>query len=149
MKSMLRLLAFFALLAGTAMLAFLVCARTMRRPPESPAASHHWIHGQLNIGEEQEEKLEPVEQEFARRRDELIAAIRVANEDLAAALVADKVESVRVEAAVRKIHRAQGELQQAVLDHVFAMRPILTAEQYDRLIELTADALRTAPRQEE
>jgi hypothetical protein len=50
-----------------------------------------------------------------------------------------------VKAAVQKIHHAQGELQQAVLDHVFDMRPVLTQEQYDRLIQLTATALRDAP----
>ena len=36
-------------------------------------------------------------------------------------------------------------LQQAVLEHVFDMRPVLTPEQYDRLIQLTAHALRDAP----
>ena len=44
-----------------------------------------------------------------------------------------------------RIERQTGELQQAVLEHVFAMRPVLTPEQYDRLIQLTAHALGDAP----
>ncbi len=149
MKAALRLFAFVALLAVAAALAFLVFTHYMRRPPEGPVAYHDWIHGQLGISDEQDRRLEPVEHEFARRRDDLVRSIRAANEDLADALVTDKADSERVKAAVRKIHQAQGELQQAVLDHVFAMRPILTAKQYDRLIQHTADALRSAPRPEE
>ena len=46
---------------------------------------------------------------------------------------------------MQKIHHAQGELQQAVLEHVFDMRSVLTLKQYDQLIQLTAHALRDAP----
>jgi Spy/CpxP family protein refolding chaperone len=106
---------------------------------------HYWIHQQLSLSAKQESELEPIEAKFAWRRDQLIATIRDANRELAEALLTDKGDSARVEAAVQKIHSAQGELQQAVLDHVFDMRPILTQEQYDRLIQLTAEALRDVP----
>ena len=92
-----------------------------------------------------ESDLEPIEAKFAGRRDELFASIREANWELAAALLADKSDSERVKDAVQKIHRAQGELQQAVLEHVFDMRPVLTMEQYDRLIQFTVHLLRDAP----
>ena len=106
---------------------------------------HYWIHSQLSLSSKQESELERIEAKFAGRRDELIASIREANQELAEALLSDKGDSERVKAAVQKIHRAQGELQQAVLDHVFDMRPVLSQEQYDRLIQLTAHALRDAP----
>jgi Spy/CpxP family protein refolding chaperone len=106
---------------------------------------HYWIHNQLSLSDKQERELEPIEAKFAQRRDKLVASIREANQELAEALLADKGDSERVKAAVQKIHRAQGELQQAVLEHVFDMRPVLTPEQYDRLIQLTAHALRDAP----
>ena len=72
-------------------------------------------------------------------------SIREANRELAEALLTDKSDSERAKGAVQRIHRAQGELQQAVLEHVFAMRPVLTPEQYDRLIQLTAHALSDTP----
>ncbi len=74
-----------------------------------------------------------------------MAQIREANRELAEAIVSDRSDSERVKAAVDKIHRAQGQLQNAVLEHVFDMRPVLTPEQYDRLVRMTADALRDAP----
>ena len=106
---------------------------------------HYWIHSQLSLSAKQESELEPIEAKFARRKDELVASIREANRELAGALLADKGDSERVKTAVQKIHRAQGELQQAVLEHVFDMQLVLTQEQYDRLIQLTAHALRDAP----
>ena len=111
----------------------------------SPLQGHYWIHRELGLNAKQESDLEPIEAKFAGRRDELFASIREANRELAEALLADKGDSERVRDAVQKIHHAQGELQQAVLEHVFDMRPVLTPEQYDRLIQLTARALRDAP----
>jgi Spy/CpxP family protein refolding chaperone len=106
---------------------------------------HYWIHSQLGLNPQQEVELVPIEAKFARRRDELVSSIGEANEELAQALLSDKGASERVRAAVQKIHRAQGELQQAVLDHVFEMQAVLTSEQYERLISLTAYALRERP----
>ena len=117
----------------------------MHKPAAGPVNYHYWIHSELGLSAKQESDLEPIEAKFAQRRDELVASIRGANRELAEALLSDKSDSERVKDAVRKIHRAQGELQQAVLDHVFDMRPVLTPEQYDRLIQLTAHALRDAP----
>ena len=94
---------------------------------------------------EQEKSLEPIEEGFTRHRKELIARIREGNRELADAIISDRSDSQRVKAAVEKIHRAQGDLQDAVLEHVFAMRPILSDGQYQRLTKMTADALRDAP----
>jgi Spy/CpxP family protein refolding chaperone len=144
-KSSSRLFLFVVLFAAIAACAFYFSGYFLRRSAAGPVNYHYWIHNQLGLNTKQENELEPIEAKFARRRDELIASIQEANEELAKALMADKGDSERVRAAVQKIHRAQGELQQAVLDHVFEMRPILTSEQYHRLISLTADALREGP----
>ena len=106
---------------------------------------HYWIHGRLGLDAQQEKALEPIEEKFASRKRELMALIREGNRELAEAIASDQGDSVKVKAAVDKIHRAQGELQKAVLEHVFEMRPVLRADQYERLIKLTADALRDAP----
>jgi Spy/CpxP family protein refolding chaperone len=144
-KVWVRLLLFVLLLGAVAAVTFYVCDHFLRQSVEGPVNYHYWIHSQLSLSSKQESELEPIEAKFARRRDELVASIRGANRELAEALLADKSDSERVKGAVQTIHSAQGELQQAVLEHVFDMRPVLTPEQYDRLIQLTAHALRDAP----
>jgi Spy/CpxP family protein refolding chaperone len=61
--------------------------------------------------------------------------------ELAQAILADKSDSPRVQSAIAKIHDAQGELQQATMRHVFEMKPVLAPEQYEKLLNLTANAL--------
>ncbi|MGA9453846.1 MAG: periplasmic heavy metal sensor, partial [Pseudolabrys sp.] len=144
-KVWVRLLLFVLLLGAVAAVTFYVCDHFLRQSVAGPVNYHYWIHRELGLNAKQESDLEPIEAKFAGRRDELFASIREANRELAEALLADKGDSERVRDAVQKIHHAQGELQQAVLEHVFDMRPVLTPEQYDRLIQLTARALRDAP----
>jgi Spy/CpxP family protein refolding chaperone len=67
--------------------------------------------------------------------------IASANKELAEAIKQDQADSPRVSAAVETIHHAQGELQEATLEHVFEMKGVLTPEQYKRLLNLTADEL--------
>jgi nickel and cobalt resistance protein CnrR len=140
-----RLLLFVLLLGAIAAVTFYVCNHFLHHSVAGSVNYHYWIHNELGLSPKQESDLEPIEAKFARRRDELFASIREANRQLAEALLADKSDLGRVKDAVQKIHRSQGELQQAVLAHVFDMRPVLTSEQYDRLIQLTAHALRDAP----
>lgn len=92
---------------------------------------HYSIHEDLGLTEEQEKSLEPVERAYEARWKELAAQIATANIELADALQRDEQWTPAVAAAVEKITRAQGELQQATLEHVFAMKPFLTPEQYD------------------
>ena len=145
MKTRARLVLFMVLCAAVAACAFFVSNQFFRRSAAGPVNYHYWSHSQLGLSAKQESELEPIEAKFARRRDELVASIRKANRELAEALLADKGDSERVKAAVQKIHLAQGQLQQAVLEHVFDMQPVLTPEQYERLIQLTAHALRDTP----
>lgn len=145
MKSSSRLLLFALLFATVAGCAFYLSQYLLNRYVTGPVNYHYWIHNQLRFTPKQESDLEPIEAKFAKRRDELVTVIRQANRELAEALLADKADSQRVKTAVQKIHSARGELQQAVLDHVFEMRPVLTQQQYNRLIQLTAEALRDTP----
>lgn len=146
MKHWLRLSLFVLLIAAAAGGACYFVVRLFPRHEAARAADYHYgIHARLGLTPAQEKSLEPIEEKFAGRRNELMARIREGNRDLAGAMVSDRSDSVRVKAAVDKIHRAQGDLQNAVLEHVFAMRPILSDAQYERLIKMTADALRDAP----
>lgn len=147
MKHWLRLTLFLLLIAAAAAIACYFVVHLFPRHHFAAAAAdyHYGIHGRLGLTPNQEKALEPVEENFARRRKECIAQIRDGNLQLSEALAADRTRSQRVQSAVDKIHRAQGELQNAVLEHVFAMKPVLTPQQYERLIKMTAEALRDAP----
>ena len=61
--------------------------------------------------------------------------------ELAQAILQDKDNSPRVTVAIEKIQQAQGALQKATLQHVFEMKEALTPEQYQKLLNLTANAL--------
>ena len=92
------------------------------RPVAGPVNYHHWIHGQLNITAEQERKLEPIEEKFQLRKDKLVAEIHAAHQELS-----ERAETRQRRLRTRqgrrgRIQRVQGDLQQAVLDHVFDMR---------------------------
>jgi len=135
------LLIFVALVAaGTCLLTrYLVPVVSFR----SPQDAHLWVHKQLHLTSEQEEAIEPIERRYAERRAELAKAIRGANAELAAIMLEDKEDSPRVNAAIEKTHSLQGELQMATIAHVFEMKAMLTPEQGNKLLELTAAALRS------
>ena len=136
-----KLLQFLGLLAIVAVVASASCLLTRTLFHPAGMDSHEWLHAQLGITADQERVLEPIEAKYARRKVELAAAIREANAELATVILEDKQSSPRVNAAIEKIHAAQGELQMVTLDHLFAMKPALTGEQFDKLLRLTADAL--------
>ena len=102
---------------------------------------HHWLHTQLGITADQDKALEQEEDRFAVKRKELVAAIQADNAELASAMAQDREYSPRVQATVEKIHHAQSALEEATLAHIFAMKPILSPEQFDKLLKLTSEAL--------
>lgn len=140
------------LLVAVAMVAVCACWLTGhfmagRAPAQSHAEAHQWIHSQLQLTKEQEAQLAPIEQRYDEQKRHYAELIRLANMELAQALLKDRADSPRVNEVVAKIHAAQGELQKATLRHVFEMKPVLTPEQYDRLLNLTANALYQVPRE--
>lgn len=141
MKRLLPVLALLAAAAVVASVACLLTARWTRVNHRNDADAHHWIHTQLGLTEAQEKQLESIEQRYAEQRRHFTELIRVANMELAQAVLADEGDSPRVRAAIGKIHDAHGQLQDATLRHVFEMKPILQPEQYSKLLQLTANAL--------
>lgn len=106
-----------------------------------PADYHHWLHTQLGITADQDKALDKEEERFATQRKELVDAIKKDNVELAAAMAQDRAYSPHVQATVEKIHHAQSALEEATLQHIFAMKPILSPEQFDKLLKLTSEAL--------
>jgi Spy/CpxP family protein refolding chaperone len=106
---------------------------------------HHWLHEQLNLTNEQDRKLLPIEKKFVSKKQEMETLIHEADHELAAAINEDGNYSTRVKQAVDKIHMAQGELQKATLEHLFEMHSVLTSQQRKKLNSLTTDALTHNP----
>lgn len=141
MKRVLPVLALLLAVAIVASVACILTARWTRSGHGSRAGGHHWVHTQLGLSAEQEKQLAPIEQRYDEQRRHFGEVIRIANMELAQALLADEGDSPRVKAAIAKIQEAQGQLQDATLRHVFEMKPVLTPEQYSKLLNLTAKAL--------
>jgi len=114
-------------------------------PGDRDSSLHGFVHEGLSLTPEQDKALDAIETRFAARRSALEAEMRKANAELAAAIKSSDTAGPEVEAAVHHFHDAMGALQTETIDHVFAMRQVLTPEQrikFDERIEqsLTADA---------
>ncbi len=105
--------------------------------------SHQWIHRQFRLTKEQDLALSPIENKYQLRKKELMREMSRANHELAIAILTNPGHSPSVDQAAQKVHFVMGELQKLTLDHVFEMKTVLTQEQFDKLIKLTAEALKT------
>lgn len=90
---------------------------------------HGMVHEALTLTPEQHEQIESLEVTFAARSEALEDELRAANAELAAAILKSEAAGPDVQAAVHHFHDAMGEYQAETIDHVFAMRRILTPEQ--------------------
>lgn len=138
--TLIAVIAFLA--AGTG-----VFAARMLHPAASDAGAelHALMHERLDLDAMQEQKLETIEAEFAKRRTNLEARLKADNARLAEAIAAEHVYGPRVSAAVDATHHSMGAVQKATLEHVFAMRAILRPDQqpqFDAVVDkaLTASA---------
>ena len=134
------LVAFAAALGG-------VFAGRLIVQPERPSESeiHSVLHRQLKLDAAQQARIEAIEQRFAVRRKALELEMRAANAHLAEAIEAEHGYGPRVTAAIDHTHQVMGEMQKETLEHLFAMRAVLTPAQvamFDRTVvkALTADA---------
>jgi len=141
MKKLAAALLFLALVAvvagAAAFLSNTLCCRTM----PSHQDAHDWIHAQLGLMPQQEVGLDAIEKRYHEKRRHFEQEMALANQELAEAIRSEGKDSERVHAAIGKIHSNMGELQMLTIGHVFEMREVLTPEQYQKLLDFTADAL--------
>jgi Spy/CpxP family protein refolding chaperone len=102
------------------------------------------IHERLHLSSEQEHDLTALEADYAKRRVDLESQMRAANRDIAAAITVRHRYDDEAQASVDRLHRAMMELQKATIEHVLAMRALLTPDQareFDQTVDqaLTAD----------
>lgn len=137
---------FFAAVIAVAGLSAFCAMRWMAgRSVEVSVSAHEWLHKELQPTEAQHKALEPIEAEFAAKQRRLVAQLHSANLDLARIMGEEKAYTPRVAAAVEQVHHCMGDLQKASIEHVFAMRSVLTPEQSDKLLKLAQRALEQTP----
>lgn len=141
MRSYQKEILYFIVIALVAFGAFYACGNFFKAPHHNQIDAHVWLHEQIGITADQDQKLIEIERTFAEKQRVLRGKIHVGNLELAAAMLEDKAFSERVAAAVERIHHAQGELQKLTIEHIFDMQTVLTPEQAEKLNRLAADAL--------
>ncbi len=98
------------------------------------------LHHQLDLTPDQNARIEALEHDFHTRRRALEAEMEAANRDLAAALARQHSYGPEARQAIGRFHVAMGALQEASVQHILAMRAVLTpaqAKRFDAVISKT------------
>lgn len=90
---------------------------------------HALLHHNLALDSRQHARMEEIEKRFAIRKQALELELRADNARLADAIEREHGYGPAVAAAVDRSHRAMGQLQKETLEHIFAMRAVLTPDQ--------------------
>lgn len=104
----------------------------------APKQLDELLHRRLNLSTAQQQQLSVLEADFAVRRAENEAQMRAANRDIALAITVRHAYDPEAQAAIDRLHRAMMALQNATVQHVLAMRALLTPDQV-RQFDLTVD----------
>lgn len=135
-----------ALLAVAAVVGSLgaVSANWLVAQNKAPAGLHAFVHEELDLTSDQEQKLDRLEEGFAVEQLRLELALKSANAQLAQAMEKEHRYGPEVAIAIDQVHTKMGDLQKATVRHVFAMRELLDRRQqtaFDREVTtaLTAD----------
>ena len=117
--------------------------RTFDKAP--PPALHQLVHHDLVLDPAQRARIDGLEMTFAVRKRLLELDMRSANAELAAAIQSERGYGPRVTAAVDHFHAAMGQLQKETIEHVFAMRAVLTPSQAAKLDRTVVKVLTADP----
>lgn len=107
---------------------------------------HRLLYDELDLNPGQMTRLKALEAQFMARKAVLDDEMKADNAELAKAIAAEHGYGPRVEAAVDRSHHAMGELQKETLEHVFAMRAVLTPQEAARYDAAVARALTAPPK---
>lgn len=119
-----------ALVAFVASLAAVLVSRIWLTPqPRVESEVHALLHQRLTLDAEQERRIHALEGAFALRRAALEGEMRADNQRLADAIAAEHGYGPKVGEAVDRSHHVMGQLQKETLQHIFAMRGVLRADQ--------------------
>ena len=113
--------------------------------PRSSVSLNRVLHRQLDLTSAQRQQLATLEATYAARRKVLEAEERAANRALAAALLAKHRYGPQAAQAITQFSAAMTALQVATVQHVMAMRSVLTprqAQTYDHAVAKALDSSR-------
>jgi Spy/CpxP family protein refolding chaperone len=99
------------------------------------------IHQDLKLIPRQQEQISILEQEFGAQRTALQADMQAANRELAKAIIQEHAYTTNARRAVERLHAAMSKLQERTVEHVLAMRAILTPAQAQEFDAKVAKAL--------
>ena len=99
---------------------------------EAGSGLHDFVHDELALTADQEQRLDTLEARFAVERARLEGSARAAN--------------ARLAQAMEKVHARMGDLQKATVRHVFDMREILEPDQQRQFDRKVSEALTRNPR---
>jgi hypothetical protein len=106
---------------------------------------HQVVHRELSLNAYQQQRIDALERDFTPKRQALEMEMRAANADLAAAIREEHGYGPHVTAAVERFHHAMGQLQIDTIQHVFAMREVMTPDQKARFDNIVSAALTAEP----
>jgi Spy/CpxP family protein refolding chaperone len=99
------------------------------------------LHHELDLSADQRQRLAALEQGYAGRRRPLEDQMRAANHALAKAIVNEHRYGPQARQAIENFHAAMQTLQEETIQHILAMRAVLTPEQARRFDQTVAKAL--------
>jgi len=99
------------------------------------------IHHELRLSTDQQHQLATLNQRFRARRAILEDEMRAANRELATAISREHLYGPEAERAIEHFHTAMQTLQAETIQHVLAMRAVLTPEQASQFDRTLAKAL--------
>jgi Spy/CpxP family protein refolding chaperone len=110
--------------------------------PTRPSASlDDLLHHELQLTVDQDQRISLLEQQFAGRRRTLEDQMRAANRELATAIVSEHRYGPQARQAIENFHAAMASLQEETIQHVLAMRAVLTPPQAQQFDKTVAQAL--------
>lgn len=99
------------------------------------------LHRQLHLSDEQQRQLAGIEASYAHDRIAPEQQMRLANRELVAAMISEHRYGTAAQRAIEHFHRAMQTLQEETVQHILAMRSVLTPAQTQQFDRTLAEAL--------
>ena len=115
------------------------------RQARAPRPLDQVLHEELHLSAAQNEQLATLEAQFAVQRAGFEKDMQIANRDIAAAITVRHAYDADARSAIDRLHRAMIGLQQATVQHVLAMRALLSPDQVDQFDRTVNQALAVTP----
>ena len=111
------------------------------RAAQAPQGLDELIHERLQLSSAQDQQLHQLEADYAARRAEFEQQMRAANRDISRAITERHRYDAEAQASIDRLHQAMIGLQAITVQHVLAMRELLTPDQARQFDETVNQAL--------